>query len=79
MELTHDQRLMLLKQHNRLRDILQYASECYTLDLLHLRDIEDMIHVLHTEFKFVAPTDDEGRKQYWNNNYVLAELDDEQL
>jgi hypothetical protein len=38
-----------------------------------------MIHVLHTEFKFVAPTDDEGRKQYWNNNYVLAELDDEQL
>jgi len=72
MELTHDQRLMLLKQHNRLRDILQYASECYTLDLLHLRDIEDMIHVLHTEFKFVPSVDEEGRKQYWAN-YVLED------
>jgi muconolactone delta-isomerase len=69
---------MLLKQRNRLRDILQYASEYYTLELFHLRDIDDMIHVLNTEFKFVPPVDEEGRTQYWAN-YVLAELDDEQL
>jgi len=55
----------LLDAHNKLRNILVYAGECYTIDLKHLGQIDEIVHMLHDEFDFEPPIGEDGNRQYW--------------
>lgn len=76
MNITHDNRLELLKAHNDLKSMLMTIHECNDLWISDVGKLETLECILHRVFKFVPQEDDEGRPQYYKD-FVLAELDDE--
>jgi len=75
MEVTHEQRLDLLKAHNDLKDILQTVHNCQDLWISDVGKLESMYCDLHRIFKFVPKEDDEGHRMHYAD-WVLAEEDD---
>lgn len=74
-ELRVDQREALLDAHNKLKDILNYATDTYTLDLKHLGEIDEIVCMLHTQFNFRPVRDVEGHSMYWSG----WEFDDDEV
>jgi hypothetical protein len=73
MNITHEQRLTLLKMHNKLRQITQTIHECNDLWTSQVGDLERFEHELHSIFKFTAVKDSEGRSM-WYRDWVLEDL-----
>ena len=76
MEVTHEQRLDLLKAHNDLKDILQTVHNCQDLWISDVGKLESMYCDLHRIFKFVPKEDDEGHRMHYAD-WVLAEEDED--
>tara|TARA_B100000035_G_scaffold151986_1_gene129483 strand:+ start:593 stop:826 length:234 start_codon:yes stop_codon:yes gene_type:complete len=76
MNISHEERLELLKAHNDLKSMLMTIHECNDLWISDVGKLETLECILHRVFKFVPQEDDEGRPQYYKD-FVLAELDDE--
>ena len=55
----------LLDAHNKLRNILVYAGECYTIELKHLGEMAQIVEMLGHEFDFEPPVGEDGNRQYW--------------
>jgi len=78
MNITHEQRLQFLKAHNELRNIVQSLHECHDMFLSDLGKLEELECLLHTAMKFVPQKDEEGMSVFYTD-WVLAELDDDDL
>tara|TARA_R100000773_G_scaffold37013_1_gene32041 strand:+ start:420 stop:650 length:231 start_codon:yes stop_codon:yes gene_type:complete len=76
MEVTHEQRLELLKAHNDLRDILQTIFDCQDLWISDVSKLERIQCSLHQIFKFVPQEDENGMSRHYAD-WVLAEEDDD--
>jgi len=73
MEVTHEQRLDLLKAHNDLKDILQTVHNCQDLWISDVGKLESMYCDLHRIFKFVPKEDDEGHRMPYAD-WILADV-----
>ena len=62
-----DKRKKLLDAHSKLRNMLQYADDCRTLEMRHLDDMENTIFMLASEFDFEPQRDDEGNPRYYSD------------
>ena len=71
MVFNADKRKKLLDAHNKLRNMLQYADDCRTLEMRHLDDMENIIFMLSHEFQFEPQRDDEGNVKYYSD-YVMG-------
>lgn len=78
MNITHEDRVELLKAYNDLRSIVQTLHECKDIFLSDLGKLEDLECLLHRALKFVPPQDEDGRSMHYAQ-WVLAELDDDEL
>jgi len=67
MVFNADKRKKLLDAHNKLRNMLQYADDCRTLEMRHLDDMENIIFMLASEFDFEPQRDDEGNPRYYSD------------
>ena len=73
-EITHEQRLVLLEAHNKLRTALSTVADCQDLWMSDVRNLEKLECVLHSIFKFVPEQDAEGHRMYYND-WILDEED----
>lgn len=76
MNISHEQRLELLKAHNDLRNTLYTIDDCHDIWLSDVGKLKTLECILHRVFKFVPQEDDEGRPQHYKD-WVLAELDED--
>ena len=69
---TEEQRMRFLQLHNKLKDAVDYASECKDLRLSDLSMMEELVHHLHTSLNF-SPTKNASTDQpnLWSD-YVLS-------
>jgi len=67
MVFNADKRKKLLDAHNKLRNMLQYADDCRTLEMRHLDNMENIIFMLSKEFDFEPQRDAEGNVQYYSD------------
>ena len=69
---TEEQRMRFLQLHNKLKDAVEYASECKDLRLSDLATMEELVHHLHTSLNF-SPTKNASTDQpnLWSD-YVLS-------
>lgn len=77
MNISHEERLELLKAHNDLRNTLFNIHDCHDIWLSDVGKLETLECMLHRVFKFVPQEDDEGRPQHYKD-WVLAELDEDE-
>ena len=75
MEVTHEQRLELLKAHNDLKDILQTIWDCQDIWMTDVGKLESLYWDLHRILKFVPKEDEVGKRMQYAD-WVLAEDDD---
>ena len=68
MEITHEERLKLLKAHNDLRDILQTIHDCQDMFISDVGKLERLQSELSNILKFV-------RGENYFADWVLAEED----
>ena len=73
MEITHEQRLDLLKAHNSLKDILSTIFDCQDIWMSDVGKLERLQCDLHRIFKFVPKEDDEGCRMPYAD-WVLADV-----
>jgi hypothetical protein len=76
MNITHEQRLDLLKAYNHLRNMMQTIYDCNDLWMSDVGKLERLQCDLHRIFKFVPKEDDEGCRMPYAD-WVLAEEDDD--
>jgi len=76
MEITHEQRLDLLKAHNNLKDILSTIFDCQDIWMSDVGKLERLQCDLHRIFKFVPKEDEDGHRMHYAD-WVLAEEDDD--
>jgi len=67
MVFNADKRNKLLDAHNKLRNMLQYADDCRTLEMRHLEQLDFIIYMLANEFEFKPQRDEEGNVQYYSD------------
>lgn len=72
MEITHEQRLQMLKAHNDLKDILQTIYDCQDIWMSDVGKLESMYCDLHRIFKFVPKQDEDGHRMLYAD-WVLAD------
>jgi len=60
-----EQRKKLLDAHNKLKRIVSMIQETSDLYLSDVRELENIQHMLCTEFKFTVPQDEEGNRMYY--------------
>lgn len=72
MQITHEDRLMFLKAHNDLRNILMTLHECQDLWISDVGKLERIEHLIHRVMKFVPQQDDEGRSMPYAD-WILSE------
>jgi len=70
MEITHEDRLKLLKAHNDLRDILQTIYDCQDMFISDVGKLERIQSELSNIFKFI-------RGENYYSDWVLSEEDDD--
>ena len=69
---TEEQRMRFLQLHNKLKDAVEYASECKDLRLSDLSVMEELVHHLHTSLSF-SPTKNPNTDQpNIYSDYVLS-------
>ena len=76
MEITHEQRLDLLKAYNHLRNMMQTIYDCNDLWMSDVGKLERLQCDLHRIFKFVPKEDENGHRMHYAD-WVLAEEDDD--
>lgn len=76
MEITHEQRLDLLKAYNHLRNMMQTIYDCNDLWMSDVGKLERLQCDLHRIFKFVPKEDEDGHRMHYAD-WVLAEEDDD--
>jgi len=76
MEVTHEQRLDLLKAYNHLRNMMQTIYDCNDLWMSDIGKLEGLQCDLHRIFKFVPKEDEDGQRMLYAD-WVLAEEDDD--
>lgn len=74
MEITHEQRLDLLKAHNSLKDILSTIFDCQDIWMSDVGKLERLQCDLHRIFKFVPKQDDAGHFTRYAD-WILEEAD----
>ena len=74
MNITHDNRLALLKAHNDLKDILQTVYDCQDLWISDVGKLQSIQYHLHRIFKFV-PKEDENGHRVFHADWILTEND----
>lgn len=74
MEVTHEQRLDLLKAHNSLKDILSTIFDCQDIWMSDVGKLERLQCDLHRIFKFVPKQDDAGHFTRYAD-WILEEAD----
>ena len=78
MEIKHEDRLKFLKAFNDLRNILIGIHECHDMWMSDIGKLESLEGLVQNVMKFVPQKDDEGRSMHYAD-WVLAELDDDEL
>ena len=76
MEITHEQRLDLLKSYNDLRNMMQTIYDCNDLWMSDIGKLDHLQCDLHRIFKFVPKEDEDGLRMLYAD-WVLAEEDDD--
>ena len=74
MNVTHDNRLKLLKAHNDLKDILSTIHDCQDIWMSDVGKLERIQCDLHRIFKFVPKTDEDGHRIHYAD-WILDEDD----
>jgi len=64
-EIPAGQRKKLLNAHNKLKNMLNTIHDISDLYLSDIRELESIIHMLHTEFKFDIQRDEDGNRMYY--------------
>ena len=77
MNITHEERVEFLNDHNDLKSMLMTIHECNDLWISDVGKLEKLECLLHRVMKFVPQMDDEGRPKHYAD-YVLEELDDDE-
>lgn len=68
---TEEQRMEFLRLHNKLKDTLDYISDCKDITLAQISMLEELMHHLHSSLKFAPQKDsDTDRPSVWSD-YVL--------
>lgn len=67
-----EQRKKLLVAHNKLKSMLNTIHDTSDLYLSDIRELEIIIHMLHTEFRFDIQRDENGDRMYYAD-WVLEE------
>lgn len=67
-----EQRKKLLVAHNKLKSMLNTIHDTSDLYLSDIRELESIIHMLHTEFRFDIQRDENGDRMYYAD-WVLEE------
>ena len=68
---TEEQRLKFLELHNKLKETINYISECHDIRLSEVSMLDELLCHLHNSLKFVPqknPSDDTAK---WYADYVL--------
>jgi hypothetical protein len=73
MNITHEQRLVMLDMYNKLRNITQTIHECNDIWTSQVGELERLEHELQSIFKFTAQRDSDG-KGMWYRDWVLEDL-----
>tara|TARA_R110000803_G_scaffold78851_1_gene144163 strand:- start:8676 stop:8978 length:303 start_codon:yes stop_codon:yes gene_type:complete len=76
--ITLEQRRELLSVYNNLKDALQYADDCRTLELRHLDNMEKAMMSLREIVKLEPQKDSDGHSMCYAD-YVLKEDADEKV
>ena len=74
MEITHEQRLDLLKAYNHLRNMMQTIYDCNDLWMSDIGKLEHLQCDLHRIFKFVPKEDEDGHRMHYAD-WILDEDD----
>ena len=77
MKITKKQRGDMLRAHNKLRNVISYVDDCRDINVSHLRDIEEVICVLHQVGQFQPKKNAEGHSMWWGD-WVYAENSEKQ-
>ena len=77
MKITKKQRGDMLRAHNKLRNVLSYVDDCRDINVSHLRDIEEVVCVLHQVCEFRPKRDENGHSVWWGD-WVFSEDADKQ-
>ena len=68
---TEEQRMEFLRLHNKLKETVDYISECHDIRLSDVSMLDELVCHLHKSLKFVPqknPSDDTAK---WYADYVL--------
>ena len=68
---TEEQRMEFLRLHNKLKETVNYISECHDIRLSDVSMLDELVCHLHKSLKFVPqknPSDDTAK---WYADYVL--------
>jgi len=76
--ITLEQRRELLSVYNNIKDALQYADDCRTLELRHLDNMEKAM-ILLKDIVNLSPQKDSDGHSMWYADYVLKEDTDEKV
>tara|TARA_R110002012_G_scaffold161560_1_gene323702 strand:- start:45 stop:341 length:297 start_codon:yes stop_codon:yes gene_type:complete len=68
---TEEQRLEFLRLHNKLKDTLDYISDCKDVTLSQVAMLEELMHHLHSSLKFAPQKDSETDRPSMWSDYVL--------
>ena len=72
MKITKKQRSDMLDAHNKLRNVINYLDDCRDITMSHVRDIEEVICVLHQVGNFQPKKNSDGLSMWWGE-WVFAE------
>ena len=68
---TEEQRMELLRLHNKLKNTISYIEDCKDMQLSDIAMLDELLHALHYSLKFSPQKDpDSDRPKYWEH-YVL--------
>lgn len=68
---TEEQRMELLRLHNKLKNTISYIEECKDMQLSDIAMLDELLHALHYSLKFSPQKDpNSDSPKYWEH-YVL--------
>ena len=73
MNITHEQRIKLLKAHNDLKNIMTNIYECQDIWMSDVGKLERIQCDLHNIFKFTPKRDENGERMFYAD-WVLEDL-----
>jgi len=75
---NQEDREKMLKIHNKLKEILSNITEVHDLWMSDIRTLEEIVSDLRFDYNFVPPTNEDGERMLWSNNWVMGTRDDEE-